>query len=61
MFAPSDFLSSTTLEKMEGLYVPFWLYDYDTHVNYNGIGIKIRKWTSGDIEYTETSRYSIST
>lgn len=58
-FAPSSFLSHATIQKMEGMYVPFFLYDY--HVNYDwaGKGTKVRVWTSGDTEYTETSYYHI--
>lgn len=59
LFTPSDFLSAKSLEKMEGIYVPFWLYDYKADYDYAGEGIKIRTWTSGDTEYTETSYYEV--
>ena len=35
--------------------MPFWLYDYQADYDYAGEGIKVRRWTSGDTEYTETS------
>ena len=44
---------------MEGIYVPFWLYDYEASYDYVGEGIKVRSWTSGDTEYTETSYYEV--
>ncbi len=59
IFTPSDFLSAKSLEKMEGIYVPFWLYDYDGDYDYAGEGTKVRSWTSGDTEYVETSYYEI--
>lgn len=59
MFTPSDFMSARSLEKMEGIYVPFWLYDYNADYDYAGEGIKVRSWTSGDTEYTETSYYEV--
>ena len=59
-FAPSSFLSRATLQKMEGMYVPFFLYDYHVHYDWSGKGTKVRVWTSGDTEYTETSYYHIN-
>lgn len=58
-FLPDDFLSAATLEKMEGVYVPFWLYDYRTNYHYRGKGTKVRTWRRGDTEFTETSFYDV--
>ena len=59
LFAPSDFMSAKSLEKMEGIYVPFWLYDYDVDYDFAGEGTRVRTWRSGDMEYTETSYYEV--
>ena len=59
LFAPSDFMSTKSLEKMEGVYVPFWLYDFDADYDFAGEGTKVRTWRSGDTEYTETSYYEV--
>ena len=59
LFAPSDFMSAKSLEKMEGTYVPFWLYDYDADYDYAGEGTKVRTWRSGNTEYTETSYFEV--
>lgn len=59
IFAPSDFFSDAKLDSMEGMYVPFWLYDFDTNGRYEGEGTKVRSWTAGDRRYTETSIYRI--
>lgn len=58
-FAPTDFLSEVKLNSMQGIYVPFWFYDYDTHWDFRAEGTKVRSWTSGDTAYTETSYYDI--
>ncbi len=58
-FTPSDFLSAKSLEKMEGVYVPFWLYDYQADYDFAGEGTKVRRWTSGNTEYVETSYYEV--
>lgn len=59
LFCPSDFLSQRTLENLEGDYVPFWLYSYATHALWDGIGTKVRTWTRGNTEYTETSKFQV--
>lgn len=59
LFTPSDFLSAKSLEKMEGIYVPFWLYDYKACYDYTGEGVRVRTWTSGNTEYTERSYFEV--
>ncbi len=59
VFAPGDFLSRASLEKMEGLYVPFFMYDYHSNYDWAGRATKVRKWTSGDTEYTETKIFHV--
>ena len=58
-FTPSDFMSTKSLEKMVGIYVPFWLYNYKANYDFAGEGTKVRSWTSGDTEYVETSYYEV--
>ena len=58
-FVPSDFKSSQQLEKMTGLYVPFWVADCDVDANYRALGKKERTWTSGEYVYTETKEYRV--
>lgn len=59
-FVPVSFLSEKTLESMQGRYVPFFLYDYKVDAEYHGVGTTIRRWRSGDYDYTETSYYDIA-
>lgn len=59
IFAPTDFLSEARLNSMQGVYVPFWFYDYDTNVDFVGEATKVRSWTSGNTQYTETSYYNL--
>ena len=59
MFTPPDFMSAKSLEKMVGIYVPFWLYDYNAFYDFAGEGTKVRRWTSGNTEYVETSYYEV--
>ncbi|MCR5477015.1 MAG: hypothetical protein K6E92_05255 [Lachnospiraceae bacterium] len=58
-FAPKDLLTAASLDKIEGWYVPFWLYDYDTNMVYRGEGRQIDKRTEGDVEITTTKHYDV--
>lgn len=58
-FTPVTFLSAATLEGMEGIYVPFFLYDYLANFEYAGMGTKVRSWRSGNTEYIETSYFRV--
>ncbi len=60
LFLPNDFLSVKSLEYLSGEYVPFWLYNIDSDIDYNAVGVKVRTWTTGDTEYTETSKYAVN-
>lgn len=59
VFAPSDFLSTQRLESITGIYVPHFLYDYGVLGDYHANATKVRTWTSGDTEYTETSYFEV--
>lgn len=58
-FTPSTFLSEKSLNNMKGIYVPFWLYDYQAHYGFRGEGTRVRSWVSGNTEYVETSYYDV--
>lgn len=59
MFVPKDFKSEQQLEKMTGLYVPFWVADCDVQSDFSGIGKVVRSWTSGNYHYTETKEFKV--
>lgn len=58
-FVPVDFTSTSQLEKITGVYIPYWWVDAKADVNYIGEGRNIRVWRVGDREYTETKKYKI--
>ncbi len=59
LLTPSAFRSQAFLDKISGIYVPFWLYDYDTSVSYLGDGHKVRTERRGDYRYTHTDHYDV--
>lgn len=56
-FTPSNFNTSKTLEKMTGLYVPFWLADCKTNAHIDGLGKQISTWSDSKYNYTKTDEY----
>lgn len=59
-FTPSGFLSNASIDKMEGTYVPFFMYDYHSDMSFRAVGTKVRTWSDGNYEYTETSYYDVA-
>lgn len=59
MFVPKDFKSKPNLEKITGIYVPYWMADCNISGSLDAECKKIRKWRTGDIEYTETKEYIV--
>lgn len=58
-FLPREFLDASTLEKITGVYIPYWWADCLGQFDYEGEGHRIRVWRVGDIEYTETKKYKV--
>ncbi len=58
-FAPKNLTSSMQIEKLTGLYVPFWVAHSTTASRMEAIGENVRSWTSGNYRYTETKSYQV--
>jgi hypothetical protein len=58
-FLPDDFLSDAKMSEMEGMYVPYFMYDFSCDYHMTGTGRKVRTWRSGNKEFTETSIYNV--
>lgn len=58
-FVPKDFTSSSQLEKITGVYLPYWRVEANARIDYVGEGRNIRTWRVGNTEYTETKKFEI--
>ena len=54
---PKDFTSEQRLEKITGMYVPFWLYDCGAEYDGSFKATRIRKWSDSRYHYTKTDHY----
>lgn len=58
-FLPSAFTRSAHIEKIQGVYVPFWMFDGTAEGNMTFQAEKRRIYTRGDQKITETRHYQI--
>lgn len=58
-FVPRDFTDPKQIEKISGIYFPFWVTDADTDSQINARGTKVRTWIDGEYSYTEESIFNV--
>lgn len=56
---PKLFKSQNRIEKIQGLYVPFWLFDTQVHADIRYRATRVRHWSDSNYNYTRTSHYSL--
>ena len=59
IFVPKDYFATAQMEKMSGVYYPFWVTDADTEASMSAVGKEIRTWREGDYRCTETTIYDV--
>lgn len=58
-FVPRAFFQKKQIEKLSGVYFPYWVYDCTMEGSMDAQGTNIRVWRNGDVEYTETKYYQV--
>jgi DNA-directed RNA polymerase subunit RPC12/RpoP len=56
---PKVFKDENRIEEVKGIYVPFWLFEADADAFIRYHATRVRRWSSGNYDYTETSHYSV--
>lgn len=51
------FFQKNQIEKLTGIYFPYWVCDAEVEGSLTAEGNKVRVWVSGDEEFTETRIY----
>lgn len=59
-FVPSDFYAPEQIEKMTGVYFPYWLYSCQVDGKMEAEAVRLRVWDSGNMRYTETQKFDVS-
>lgn len=57
---PKQFSDIKNIEEIEGLYVPFWLYDCSNDANLNATCTKVTSWSDSRYHYTKTDTYNVN-
>ena len=58
-YVPTTFYSSSQLDKITGIYLPYWWTDSLISIDYEAKIDRIKKWNKADIQYTETQTYKV--
>lgn len=58
-FVPRSFFSKKQIEKITGVYYPYWMMDCEMDASLSARASTVRVWRSGDTEYTETRHFRI--
>lgn len=56
---PKEFINEKNIEKIMGIYIPFWLFDITSSGSLNIEATRVNSWTSGDTHYTKTDYYNV--
>ena len=56
---PREFTNEKNIEKIQGVYIPFWLYDVNVSGTVEAKATKVSSWTSGNTHYTKTDYYKV--
>ena len=56
---PKDFNSEENIEKIRGIYIPFWLFDINNSGEIEMSATTTEHWSSGSTHYTKTNYYKV--
>lgn len=56
---PKFFNNQENIEKIKGVYIPFWIYSMNMDGNVTLSGQKVKTWSVGNTEYVKTDIYSM--
>ena len=57
---PKGFNNEENIEKIRGIYIPFWLYDLNVSGDIKMDAKTVETWTSGDTHYTKTNIFLLT-
>ena len=56
---PKSFKTQNRIEAIQGIYVPFWLFDTEVDADVRYRATRVRHWSDSNYNYTKTSHYSL--
>lgn len=58
-FVPKEFFNQSQLEKLSGVYYPYWDCDYDVDAEFQGEATEVSSYISGNYRITTTNYYDV--
>ena len=58
---PKEFKEIRNIEKISGVYIPFWSYDLQANGNMSFLSSDVRYWSDSKNDYTEVTKYTVDT
>jgi DNA-directed RNA polymerase subunit RPC12/RpoP len=59
LLLPKGFSSENRVEKITGMYVPFWLYDCSSSLDGQYKATRVHSWSDSNYHYTRTEHYTL--
>lgn len=59
-YIPQDFFSKSQIEKLTGIYFPYWTAECVADGSMKALGTQVDTWRSGDRDYTRRCEYEVS-
>ncbi|MFI3207021.1 MAG: hypothetical protein R3Y33_07215 [Clostridia bacterium] len=56
---PKEFKTDNKIEEVQGLYVPYWLFDCDSKADMRFKATRVRTWSDSKFRYVKTSHFSL--
>lgn len=61
IFMPKEFTNQKNIEKISGIYIPFFIYDCEVDANITAHATIVSHWSDSRFNYTKTDNYNINT
>lgn len=58
-YIPKAFYSKEQIEKLSGVYFPYWLYSCQVDGKLDAKGVRRKTWVTGNIRYTQTQEFDV--
>lgn len=59
LFIPDEFAKPSNIEKISGIYIPFFIYDCDVDADFTINAKKVKSWSDFYYHYTKTDYYKL--
>lgn len=60
LFMPDEFTNPNNIEKISGVYIPFFIYDCDITSDVEIDATRIKRWSDSSYNYTKTDFYNLT-